>query len=169
MADDDDDTPMYRRRLGEVLRAHGFGWVVEQSEAQIAEGKPNPKQVSERQTFPVDSDPLFEVRAPRGRRASLITSVPYTEEERLEILLHAIDAALVQRAKIETAVVDLLEGIKQVDSIAFEPDVTTGDVVSDALGKAHRIDRGRREAASRIQIGAERALSNIRRRDRAGS
>jgi hypothetical protein len=44
----EEDDANYRRRIGEVLNRHGFEWVVVQAEAQIAEGKPSSKEVSER-------------------------------------------------------------------------------------------------------------------------
>lgn len=164
---DDDDAETYRRRLSEVLRRHGFGWVVDQAEIQIAEGKPSSKQVSEREPISVVSDPMFAIRAPRRRRASLITSEPYTEEERLEILISAIDAALVQRANLETAVLDVLGEIHPVTSITFQPD--SEGVEDSPLGRAHRVDPARRESASTIRLQTERALKDIRGRERAGT
>jgi hypothetical protein len=60
----EEDDAIYRRRLSDVLGRHGFGWVVQQVEAQIAEGKPISKQVSEPEyrSFALDAD--FVVRAP---------------------------------------------------------------------------------------------------------
>jgi hypothetical protein len=70
----------------------GFGWIVGQAQAQIAEGKPSIKHVSEYERVPVSDNPIFTIPRPRSRRASLITTEPYTETERLEIVLQAIEA-----------------------------------------------------------------------------
>src|SRR5436190_9687970 len=113
------DDAEYRRRISEVLTLHGFGWVVAQAEAEIAEGKQSAKQVAEQEVFSVSADPDFRMRRPRSSRASLITSEPYSEAERLEILLKAIEAALIQRSFLEQAV---LAHVPDVDSIRFEPD-----------------------------------------------
>jgi hypothetical protein len=42
-----------------VLNRQGFGWVIAQAEAQIAEGKPSSKQVSEYERVPASADPMF--------------------------------------------------------------------------------------------------------------
>lgn len=167
---DDDDAAEYRRLLSEVLRGHGFGWVVDQFEMQISEGRPSSKQVSEREPFSPESDPFFTIRTPRRRRASLITSEPYTEEERLEIVVNAIDAALIQRASLETEVLDMLADIgPSVSSISFLPDVVSRDPESSSLGKPHRVDSDRRGAASSIRVRTEGVLLSIRGRNRAGT
>lgn len=166
---DDEDAAAYRRELGEVLRHHGFGWVVDQAEIQIIEGKPSSKRISERETFALRSDPMFTIRRPRRRQASLITSEAYSEEERLEILMNAIDAALVQRAELEIAVLDMLDKIHPVSSVGFRPDVPSEVAEGSPLGRSHRVDHGRRASAEEIRSRAKLALNDIRRRERAGS
>jgi hypothetical protein len=133
MADEDDS--VYRRRLSDVLREHGFGWVVEQAEAQIAGGKPSFKEVSEQQYLPPRLDSEFIVRPPRRRRASLITTEPYSEGEQLDILLHAIGAAIVQREELEETILNQLDEINAID---FEPE--TAPAV-EGVSQSHRLDR----------------------------
>jgi hypothetical protein len=61
------------------LASIGFGWIVGQAQAQIAEGKPSIKHVSEYERVLVSDDPIFTIPRPRSRRASLITTEPYIE------------------------------------------------------------------------------------------
>jgi hypothetical protein len=160
----EEDDAIYRRRLSEVLRQHGFDWVVQQAETQIAEGKSGSKQVRELPRAVLGPD--FRIGAPKRLRASLITSEPYSEAERLEILLQAIDAAIVQRAKLEETVLDQLSGIS---SIEFEPDVPSEDFEGAYFGKAHRLDRSRLGSAHDLRERTDNALHRLRGRDRAGA
>src|SRR3954469_12327416 len=108
MPDEEDDDSEYRRRIAQLLEKYGFGWVVEQAEAQVAEGKPTSKQVSEREIRPAALDPMFTIRKPQRRRASLITSEEYTEREKLEILLDGLSSAILERANLEQAILEKL-------------------------------------------------------------
>jgi hypothetical protein len=164
MAEEDDAD--YRRRIGEVLIEHGFAWVVAQAEAQIAEGKPSSKQVSEREYVPPSADPMFTVQRPRSRRASLITSEPYNESERLDILLEAIEAAVVQRSMLEQAV---FEQLTDISSIRFEPDSPVEPGGETYLGAPHVLDLGRKDMATELETRARVALSDLRGRDHAGT
>jgi hypothetical protein len=58
----EEDDPDYTRRIAEVLNRHGSGWVIGQVEAQIAEGKPSTKQVSEYEEVPASADPITDPR-----------------------------------------------------------------------------------------------------------
>jgi hypothetical protein len=148
------DDAAYRRRIGEVLERHGFRWVLEQAEAQIAEGKPSSKEVSERESV--------SAAVPRRRRVSLITSEPYSESERLEVLLQAIEAAIIQRAKLEQAVLNQFSAVAAID---FQPE----DAVSGYLGRAHHLDRSPIEPALDLLNRTEHALIAMRGRNRAGA
>lgn len=159
----EEDDREYRRRISEVLLRHGFEWVVTQAETQIAEGKPSSKQVSEREIFSVLDDPDFAIRRPRARRASLITSEPYSEAERLEILLQAVEAALVQRSDLERVV---LAQIPDVNVIRYEPDSPTEEAESSYLGKAHELSQNCRSITDVIEAQARIAISRIRTADR---
>jgi hypothetical protein len=161
MSEEDDEE--YRRRISEVLIRHGFEWVVTQAETQIAEGKPSSKQVSEREIFSVLDDPDFTIRRPRARRASLITSEPYSEAERLEILLQAVEAALVQRSDLERAV---LAQIPDIIAIRYEPDSPIEGAESSYLGKAHELNQDRSSIAHEIEADAKIAIGRIRTADR---
>jgi hypothetical protein len=162
MADDEDE--IYRRRISDLLINYEFDWVLAQAEAQIAEGKPSSKQVSEQETFSVLADPMFTIKRPRSRRASLITSEPYNEAERLDILLQAIEAAIVQRAMIEE---ELLDRLNDATSIRYEPDGPVEAGTETLFGEAHTLDAGRRMNATQLKSEANSALQGMRRRDHA--
>lgn len=164
----EEDDADYRRSISRVLRAHGFGWVVDQVESQIAAGKSIDRQVSDREsTLPLPGED-FNIQRPRSRRPSLITSEPYTESEKLEILLQGIEAALVQRSMIEQAV---LEEMEEFSIISFEPDVPLeeGDELRARGRGGHALEPGRRATARAIEAEARSALDGMRGRTRVGS
>lgn len=156
-----EDDAEYRRRISDSLIRNGFEWVVQQADAQIAEGKVSAKSVFEEERLIPRLDPMFAVRKPRRRQASLITSEPYSESERLEILLNAIKAAIVERAQIEEAV---LEHLPNIGVIQFEPDAPTEEAELGFRGVAHRLDRTSVPADHSLQVRAEHALSAFRSR-----
>jgi hypothetical protein len=156
----EEDDAVYRKRISEVLIEHGFDWVVAQAEAEIADGKPLTKQVTEPEFFSQSDDAQFAVRAPRTKRASLITSEPYSEAEGLEILLKAVEAALIQRADLEVAV---LSGVKGVTAIDFQPE-TSREVEGGYLGTKHTLDRDRIEPAVDLRRRTQLALEGMRGR-----
>lgn len=156
----EEDDIGYRRRIADVLIRNGFQWVVEQAEAQIAEGKLSAKSVFEQERSRPD-DHTFEIRRPRRRRASLVTSEPYSESERLEILLNAIRAAIVERAEIEHAVLDQLSGISEIQ---FEPDAPAEEVDFVVSGRPHRLDRDSAIPSRNLRERTEHVLSAMRNR-----
>ncbi len=105
---------------------------------------------------------MFRIRPPRRRRASLITSEPYSESERLEILLQAIESAVIQRAELEAAVLNQLSGITAIE---FRPE-RPAEETADGLDAAHRLDRSRIEPGLELQRRTETALAAMRGRDR---
>jgi hypothetical protein len=157
-----EDADEYRRRIGEVLRRHGFGWVLEEVEAQIGEGKPSSKQISERYTPPADS--MFTVQTPKRRRASLVTSEPYSASERLEILLQAIRAAIIHRSVLEAAVLNHVKGITEIE---FQPDASTAEVEGTRLGRRHTLTVSRLDPGSSLRHRAEHVLAKLEDEARA--
>lgn len=160
----EEDDANYRRRISDVLNERGFGWVVAQAETQIAEGKPTSRQISEQSSELLRED--FTLQGRRPRRASLITSEPYTESERLEILLQGIEAAVVQRSMIEQAILD---AAPDVSVIHFEPDAPIGDTGLSYFGVGHTLEPGRKTAAVELEAETQSALRGVRGKDHAGS
>jgi hypothetical protein len=157
MAEEDDAS--YRRRIAELLIHHGFDWVLQQADAQIAEGKTSAKSVVEEEHFRPQHDPMFVVRKPRRRQASLITSEPYSEAERLDILLRAIKATVIERAQIEKAILDELP---EIEAVEFEPDAPAEETDLGFRGSKHRIDRTRLPEDRSLQARTEHALAEFK-------
>lgn len=155
----------YRRRIVEVLRLHGFDWVVAQTDAEIANGKQSTKQVSEREVSSMFDDRDFRMRPPRTRRASLITSESYSEAERLEILLKAIESALIQRSVLERAVLEDMHGV----TIHFIPDAPAADLEGPVFERQHELSAGRSLFASELEVSTSNAIEALRRESRAGA
>lgn len=153
----EEDSGEYRRRLAEMLERRGFSWVVEQPEAQIADGKQNAKQVAEVDN-PEIADLEFGSRPARRRRSSLVTSVAYSEGERLEILLHAVHSALVERSTIEST---LFESLTDIGDVEFLPDPTT-DPDARYRDQGHRLSRSDEGSRYALRRKAEAALRNVR-------
>jgi hypothetical protein len=158
-----EDADEYSRRISDVLRQNGFGWVVDQVEAQIADGKPSYKQVSERY---IPQDDMFAVRAPKSRRASLVTSEPYSATERLEIILQAIRSAIVHRFDLEDSVLSHLGGIHEIE---FRPEAPVAEAGDTRLGGALHLTRSRLEPGSRLKSRAERILGQLQEETRAST
>jgi hypothetical protein len=159
----EEDDADYRRRLSEVLETYGFGWVVQEAEAQIAEGKVSLKQVSEQETFNPAIDPMFVIRKPRRRRASLVTSEAYTEAEKLEILLRGIKAAIAERAQLEK---EILHQLADVTAVEFQPDASLEEAELGYRGREHRLDRSMIEQGQNLQSRTEHAITAMMRRER---
>ena len=161
----EDDCAEYRRRIVEILGLRGFDWVVAQTDAEIAEGKQSAKQVSEREVPSFFDDRDFRVRQPRTRRASLITSEPYSEAERLEILLKAIEAALIERSALERAVLAEVHGA----TIRFVPDVPAEGLDRSVFARRHDLSEDRTSLASELEANTRTAIETLRRESGAGT
>jgi hypothetical protein len=158
-----EDSAEYRRRIADLLVLNGFDWVVAQTDAEIAEGKQSSKQVSERETSPLFDDKDFQVRQPRSRRATLVTSEHYSGAERLEILLQAIEAALIQRSAVEHAVLAEMPDV----TIHFVPDAPATGLERSVLERQHDLSAERASLASELEANTRTIIESVRRESRA--
>jgi hypothetical protein len=153
----------YFRRLAELLQEHGYQWVLAEALAQIAEGMTVDKDVREFEAAQI-AEASFELR-PRGRkRARLIATVPYDDSQKLDILLNAIEAALVQRADLEEAVLKSLQGSKDeeaIEGVEFVPDQEM-DPAGGSVFRRHELRPDRRQANQVVRETAARTLAEIR-------
>jgi hypothetical protein len=151
------DEREYLERLTAVLRENGFDWVVMQAQTTIAEGKSVTKEVRAPDFPPAYDDNTLVRQTPRRRRAELIATEPFTPAEQLEILLHAVEAAIVDRVALEEAV---LQSVGENINIEFLPD--EGDVAPRAAPGSHRLDRGRLSEAQGVRDNLSKALKRLR-------
>lgn len=154
------DEREYFERLTEVLQTHGFGWVVDQAQAEISEGRVVSKEVSApsiRRAY--DPDTFLVGQTPRSRRAALVATEPFSPTERLAILIHGIESAIVTRAALEKEVLSADSGFGRIE---FRPDETDASAsVKDS--RSHRLDRGRLNTTERLQNDLSKALSKLRK------
>ncbi|MCE5200789.1 MAG: hypothetical protein ABFD54_13110 [Armatimonadota bacterium] len=78
-------------RLYAVLRQHELNWVLNEVDEAIAEGKVVLKDVEEIPEQWIDGTR----RRGRRRKVKLLSNIPYTDKEKLELLINAISQALV--------------------------------------------------------------------------
>lgn len=94
-------------QLAEILREEGFGWAVDDVAANIHLGRPEPKSVKllkediDQSGF-LSIEP-FEIKT-TGKRVELVTVVPYSEKERLGLLLGALRQISINAFEIQTTI-----------------------------------------------------------------
>ena len=158
-----DNSRDYFEQLAALLEEHGFGWALSQVRAQIAEGIIVDKDVREFEA-PRIAEATFQVGRRSRRSARLIARVPYDDDQRLAILLKAIEAAIVQRAELEEAVLDSLnsdENGPKLDRVEFVPDDDEDAAVASSF-RRHQVSNDRRADNSELKEAAARALAEIR-------
>lgn len=143
----------YREGISTILLGHGASWIIDQVNEQIALGKLQTKQVDASETV-VDAVTQAPRRSSRKSMAEFLFTVPYTETEKLSILVEAIDLALIAPIAMEVAVPNNLESEISID---FVPD-------EGASGTVHRMrpqtDDARNDARTKLAeaISAIKAL-----------
>lgn len=111
--------------LLKALREHGLDWVTLQVQEEVRSGKPVTKEVG---PFEQHLTPdLLEGTAPRqrgsrGNRQRLETTEDYSPQERLELAISALEAAIVQISEIENFLLNHLGKEGEEITIRFEPD-----------------------------------------------
>lgn len=106
------------------LREIGLSWVVAQIQEQIRSGKSVTKAVTtytNRAAVVFAEEPLAGSNKSR-RRETLAATEEYTEDERLEIALQAVERALVHSAAMEKELVSFYRSSPDSPSkVSFEP------------------------------------------------
>ena len=99
----------YRKILA-ILSENDLDWVSFQVQEQVRAGKPITKRVRVEPSY----ESIEEGSAGgRSRSEQLAGSEPYSAGERFLIALHALDAAIVQTAEMESAVLGYFKGVLQ--------------------------------------------------------
>lgn len=120
-------TEVYRK-LSEIARAEGLDWLIGDVERQIALGKEGTKDIQ------VESTPrgLYADHLPKrkGRPAKFIVTQPFTEREKLHLLIEALEAASVGLSLgILNSYEIIGEGLGGVQAIGFAPDTEGSEVM----------------------------------------
>ena len=123
-------------RLIAILNTHKLQWVVEQVQTQIRIGKSGTRLVKELTSSMGSADPLFkrgehtffvreELRP--GRRAKFRTTEPYTDSERVALVISSIRQALINTTEMTESVTRRFQGATFVS----EDDAQTRFAVSE--------------------------------------
>jgi|SRR5689334_20278114 len=160
----DEDARQYRGRIAQLLRSAGFGWLLDEVQAEIAAGKPVEKTILEDPLPRMDIEDLDLTlpRSRRKRRQRRTSTVPFTDQEQLEILLTAIERAVPNRSLTEDAT---LHTLAQIDTITFQPESIDIDVAiasrePHTLGHDTRLKETEIAARSRENITRLRGMLN---------
>jgi hypothetical protein len=110
-----------------LLRDLNFSWVIQQVEAAIRVGLLIEKPIREISPGHTAEGVGFEVIEPtepqhRGRSKSIIQRVEYSDRERLQILIDAIEHAILYTTDLQEATLKLMGDNQRSSEIAFEPD-----------------------------------------------
>lgn len=145
--------------LLETLRKHGLHWVAGQVQEQVRSGKPVTKDVSpflavDRIVFADEG--FFPTSARKGRRQRLAATEEYSADERLELIIKAIESAVIHTAAIEAELAEFFAS--QADGLTparFEP---------EEFDESARLEVERPSADRQASIGRlQNALSRLRR------
>lgn len=131
------------RKLSEIARTEGLDWLINDVERQIALGKEGTKDIQVESTpRGVQADHLTKRK---GRPAKFIVTQPFTEHEKLHLLIEALEAASVGLSLgILTSYEIIGEGLRGVQTIGFAPDTEGSEVMfvgPDILGRKESVLR----------------------------
>ena len=153
--------------LAATMREFHLEWIVAQVEEQISLGRVALKslEVNEREMF-VDEETMFTPRPRRSRRrrATFAVSEQYSPQEKLELLIDALTAGVVQVNRIADEVASFqLDESPQLTSIRFVPEaevkeefsLSVADVSSRTEARI-RLEQLLRELRSEVS-GADQA------------
>ncbi len=115
-------------KLGASLRNAGLGWLVDEVAAEIRHGKPEERKLKVRPSD--ENEPVLLTLEDEGQRrttARFVGSAEYTANERLNLLLTAIERATVHVVAMEQDVAQLLarsrspkaDEAEEIDHLAF--------------------------------------------------
>ncbi len=103
--------------LDSVLRESGLDWVSAQVLQEVALGKPNRKTIS------VPGEESDSTRPSRRQRVEFLSTVPYTPEEQLQLLVDAIEQTVVATVEMQTSTLKMLSGDDYRRDVRFTSDV----------------------------------------------
>jgi hypothetical protein len=113
--------------LANLLRRSNLEWVMDQVDADVRVGKLVAKPIREISARHIARSVAFELVETfepqrRGRSGSIRQRVEYSNRERLQVLIEAIEHAVLHIADLEEATLKLMANTHSSLQIVFEPD-----------------------------------------------
>jgi hypothetical protein len=106
-------------------KEYKLGWVVDDVERQISLGKEVPKKFQTEISNYLPDDLYSKKR--KGKTESFIVGEPYSEKEKLYILIDAIEATTCGLSRAVLQTIEFLKSkLKDLDSLEFIPDIEHG-------------------------------------------
>jgi hypothetical protein len=140
------------------LRERGLNWIVAQIEEQIAVGKLTTEKlpVTETEIY-LPNDDLFDTPASRPQRrrskATFVVSRPFTEHEKLSLLIHAIRIGIAELNSIAAEVTEFIDHDLEGAALEFQPEVESEE--------GFTIDRSISERAKSDSVRLLRLLDEL--------
>lgn len=112
-----------------ALRDNGLSWVADQVEATIALGKPRRRQLPISPTplaergYSAYAESFEEARQEKRRKALFTVAEEYNARERLQILIEATDACVIQVSEFAKDVLDATRHTGVITDVQFHPEV----------------------------------------------
>ena len=107
------------------LQENRLGWVAAQVQEQVRSGKPATKYVApyhEEDSRDFVSEDFIPSAPKKGRRQRLAATDDFSPEERLELVLSAIESAVIHTADIETELIGFFPSQNEAPAdVRFEP------------------------------------------------
>lgn len=120
------------RSLSAAMREHGFDWVANQVEEKLALGKVRPKQIGSRDSDDPSNDGLAVRSVERPGKMSagsalFAVSEEYTPQERLGVLLDAIELAIPVVNEVAIEALTNLAEFGTDSAVEFEPEADVSE------------------------------------------
>lgn len=143
---DDTEYEAVYQRLAEILDKSGLGWILSQVEEEIRTGKTREVEIetlkSRRITAPLFEDHLWEFT--EGPRGTFPAPGEYSLAERLELLIDAIEQAIVNIAEMEHHIVTFFANrVDHWQGLEFFGDDESQSVAVSALSSSSRLEHAR--------------------------
>ena len=159
---DNDDLDRLYNGILDLLRNQGIGWVADQviegvGLGRIVQREFKALQTERMQTLSFESSLVESSSGRRGPREDVLVSEPYNQEDRLRLLLDAIEEAVVNSRAMEEHLFDYLASNQSdINSIEFYSEETDSDTMRiERHGARSRYDATERLKSQLDQLRQE--------------
>ena len=127
--------------LTTMLKDVGLGWLAEQVSHEVLSGKEISKRVS------VESEEFTPTGRPRRQRTAFVSTVPYSANEQLFLLVNAIEHSVVGIAEMENFLLEFASQNARLVGVKFVPEA----VGADGFSFSHSDSEPRLVATKQLQ------------------